>query len=163
LAYNLAGIKDLRLPRDAYASIFLGKITRWNDAKIQAANPGARLPDQDITVVRRADSSGTTFVFTTHLAAISEEWRKTHGVGTTVTWPSSNKFVASPKNDGVAATIRQTPGALGYVEYAFAKFSKLDIALLQNKAGQYVSAGGKGGEGALATAKLPADLRAWIP
>ena len=162
LAYNL-GAKGLKLPRDVYAGIFLGKITKWSDPKIKAANPGASLPDQDITVVRRADSSGTTFVFTTHLAAISDEWKKGPGVGTTVKWPSSDKFVASPKNDGVAATLRQTPGSIGYVEYAFAKFAKLEMAQLQNKAGQFVAPGGKGGEEALASVKLPPDLRAWLP
>src|SRR5262249_43103505 len=92
LAYNVAGVKGLKLTRGAYAGIFLGKITKWSDPKIKAANPGLSLPDQDITVVRRADSSGTTFVFTTHLSAVSEEWRKGPGVGTTVKWPASDKF-----------------------------------------------------------------------
>jgi phosphate transport system substrate-binding protein len=163
LAYNLAGVKGLKLPRDVYPAIFLGKVTKWSDPRIKAANPGVNLPDQDITVVRRADSSGTTFVFTTHLSAVSEEWKKGPGAGTTVKWPSGDKLVASPKNDGVAATIRQTPGAIGYVEYAFGKFSKLEMASLQNKAGQYVAPGGKGGEEALASVKLPPDLRAWLP
>src|SRR5262245_28111027 len=163
LAYNVAGVKGLKLPRDVYAGIFLGKVTKWNDAGIKAANPGVNLPDQGITVVRRADSSGTTFVFTTHLSAISEEWKKGPGTGTTVKWPSSDKFVASPKNDGVAATIRQTPGAIGYIEYAFGKFAKVDMAQIQNKAGQYVAPGGKGGEEALTSVKLPPDLRAWLP
>jgi phosphate transport system substrate-binding protein len=163
LAYNLQGVKALKLPRDAYADMFLGRITKWNDGKLKAANPGADLPDRDITVVRRADSSGTTFVFTTHLATISEEWKKGPGIGTTVRWPESHKFVASPKNDGVAATIRQTPGAIGYVEYAFAKFAKLEMATVQNKAGQFVAAGGPGGPAALASAKLPDNLRAWLP
>jgi phosphate transport system substrate-binding protein len=162
LAYNIPGVKGLKLPRDVYAGIFLGKVTKWSDPKIKAANPGASLPDQDITVVRRADSSGTTFVFTTHLAAVSDEWKKGPGVGTTVKWPGSDKFVASPKNDGVSATIKQTPGAIGYLEYAFAKFAKLEIAQLQNKAGQYVTAGGEGGPAALAGVQLPADLRAWV-
>jgi phosphate transport system substrate-binding protein len=163
LAYNVQGVKDLKLPRDVYPAIFLGKITKWSDPKIKAANPGVTLPDQDITVVRRADSSGTTFVFTTHLSAVSEEWKKGPGAGTTVKWPSSDKFVASPKNDGVAATIRQTPGAVGYIEYAFGKFAKVEMALVQNKAGQFVAPGGKGGEEALASVKLPPDLRAWLP
>ena len=163
LAYNLPGNpKGLKLPRDVYTAIFLGKITKWSDPKIKAANPGVSLPDQDITVVRRADSSGTTFVMTTHLAAISEEWAKGPGVGTTVNWPKSDKFVASPKNDGVSATIKQTPGAIGYLEYAFAKFAKLETALLQNRAGQYVAPGGEGGPAALASVKLPPDLRAWV-
>jgi phosphate transport system substrate-binding protein len=163
LAYNLPGNpKGLKLPRDVYTGIFLGKITKWSDAKLKAANPGVNLPDTDITVVRRADSSGTTFVFTSHLAAVSEEWKKGPGSGTTVNWPKSDKIVASPKNDGVSATIKQTPGAIGYLEFAFAKFAKLEVAQLQNKAGQYVSPGGDGGAAALASVQLPADLRAWV-
>jgi len=163
IGYNLGAVKGLKLPRDVYAAIFLGKITRWSDPRIKAANAGVNLPDQEITVVRRADSSGTTFVFTTHLDAISDEWKKGPGIGTTVKWPASDKFVASPKNDGVAATIRQTPGAIGYLEYAFAKFAKVEMAALQNKAGQFVAPGGKGGEEALASVQLPANLRAWLP
>jgi len=163
LGYNLPGNpKGLKLPRDVYAGIFLGRITKWSDPKIKAANPGVNLPDADITVVRRADSSGTTFVFTSHLSAISEEWKKGPGAGTTVNWPKSDKFVASPKNDGVSATIKQTPGAIGYLEFAFAKFAKLEMAELQNKAGQYVAPGGEGGPAALAGVQLPADLRAWV-
>ena len=163
LAYNLPGHpKGLRLPRDVYAGIFLGKVTKWSDPKLKAANPGVNLPDLDITVVRRADASGTTFVFTQHLSAISEEWKKGPGTGTSVNWPKSDDFVASPKNDGVTATIKQTPGAIGYIEYAFAKFSKMDVAQLQNRAGQYVAPGGPGGPEALASVKLPQDLRAWI-
>lgn len=163
LGYNLPGNpKGLKLPRDVYVGIFLGKITKWSDPKLKAANPGMSLPDTDITVVRRADASGTTFVFTQHLSAISEEWKKGPGAGTTVNWPKSDKFVASPKNDGVTATIKQTPGSIGYIEYAFAKFSKIEMALLQNKAGQYVAPGGPGGPDALASVKLPDDLRAWI-
>ena len=162
LGYNLPGNPKLKLPRDVYAGIFLGKITKWSDAKLKAANPGVTLPDLDITVVRRADASGTTFVFTTHLSTIDEEWKRGPGAGTTVNWPKSDKFVASPKNDGVSATIKQTPGAIGYLEYAFAKFAKVEVAQLQNKAGQYVSAGSEGGPAALAGVQLPADLRAWV-
>jgi phosphate transport system substrate-binding protein len=163
IGYNLPGNpKGLKLPRDVYTGIFLGKITKWNDPKIKAANPGVNLPDLDITVVRRADASGTTFVFTSHLSAVSEEWKKGPGAGTTVNWPKSDKFVASPKNDGVTATIKQTPGAIGYIEYAFARFAKVDMALLQNKAGQYVAPGGEGGPAALASVQLPANMRAWI-
>jgi phosphate transport system substrate-binding protein len=164
LAYNLPGNpKELKLPREVYPAIFLGKITKWNDPKIAAANPTLKLPDTDITVVRRADSSGTTYVFTNHLAAISEEFKKGPGVGNTVNWPSSSKSVAAPKNDGVTATIKQTPGAIGYIEYSFAKLAKIDAALLQNKAGQYVAPGGKGGVEALASVKMPADMIAWLP
>ena len=163
IGYNLPGNpKALKLPRDVYPAIFLGKITKWSDPKLKAANPGVSLPDLDITVARRADSSGTTFVFTSHLSAISEEWKKGPGAGTTVNWPKTDKFVASPKNDGVTATIKQTPGAIGYVEFAFAKFSKIEMAQLQNRAGQFVSPGGEGGPAALASVPLPPDLRAWV-
>lgn len=162
LAYNLPGSpKGLKLPRDVYSNIFLGKITKWNDPKIAAANPGVTLPDLPITVVVRADSSGTTAVFTKHLATINSEFGKVLGEGNTVNWPASDKFIKSPKNDGVTATVRQTPGAIGYIEYAFAKLAKVDYALLENKAGQYVSAG-KGGD-TLAGVKLPEDMIAWLP
>jgi len=162
IGYNLPGVAKLQLPRDVYPLIFLGKITKWNDPKLVAANKGVTLPDLPITVVRRADSSGTTFVFTNHLSAISEEWKKGPGEGTTVNWPSSDKFIASPKNDGVTATIKQTKGAIGYLEYGFAKLSKMDSALLQNKAGNYVAAGSEGGPATLANAKLPPDMRLWL-
>lgn len=162
LAYNVPGVANLRLPRDVYPAIFLGKITKWNDPKIVAANPGAKMPDLQITVVRRADSSGTTFVFTNHLAAINDEWKKGPGIGNTVNWPASDKIVASPKNDGVTATIKQTKGSIGYIEYSYAKLAKVESAALQNRAGQYVAAGGDGGEQALAAAKLPPDMRLWL-
>jgi phosphate transport system substrate-binding protein len=148
LAYNLTGNpKDLRLPRDVYPDIFLGKVTKWNDPRIVAANPDLKLPDLPITVVRRSDSSGTTFVFTKHLAAINEVFAKEVGTGTTVQWPKSEKIVAAPKNDGVTATIKQTPGAIGYIEYGYAKLTKADFALLQNKAGQFILGGHQVGPG----------------
>jgi phosphate transport system substrate-binding protein len=162
LAFNLPGNpKELKLPRDVYSNIFLGKITKWNDPKIAAANPEIKLPDLPITVVRRADSSGTTAVFTMHLAAINPEFKATLGEGNTVNWPASDKFVASPKNDGVTATVRQTPGAIGYIEYGFAKLAKVDFAQLQNKAGQYAAPGN--GAATLAAVKLPEDMVAWLP
>ena len=162
LAYNLPGSpKGLKLPRDVYSNIFLGKITRWNDPKIAAANPDIKLPDLPITVVVRADSSGTTAVFTKHLATINAEFNKVLGEGNTVNWPASDKFIKSPKNDGVTATVRQTPGAIGYIEYGFAKLAKVDFALLQNKAGQYVGPGN--GAEPLAAVKLPDDMIAWLP
>jgi phosphate transport system substrate-binding protein len=99
----------------------------WNDPQIAAANPGLKLPDTPITVVVRADSSGTTAVFTKHLAAINPEFKRL-GEGNTVNWPASDKFIKSPKNDGVTATVRQTPGAIGYIEYGFAKLAKVDFA-----------------------------------
>jgi phosphate transport system substrate-binding protein len=163
LAYNLPGSpKGLKLPHDVYPDIFLGKITRWNDPRIVAANPDLKLPDLPITVVLRSDSSGTTFVFTKHLAAINPTFAKEVGTGTTVQWPKSDKMVAAPKNDGITATIKQTPGAIGYIEYGYAKLTKTDSAILQNKAGNYVAASDKSGAATLATAQLGPDLRGWI-
>ena len=117
LAYNLPDVKELRLPRDVYPEIFTGGITKWSDPRIAAANPGVKIPDLPITVVRRSDSSGTTFVFTQHLSAINPAFKSAVGVGTTVQWPSLPGFVGAPRNDGVTATIMQTPGAIGYIEY----------------------------------------------
>ncbi len=169
LSYNLEGVKELRLPRDIYPEIFMGKITKWNDPKIVAANPGVKLPDQNVTVVARSDSSGTTYVFTGHLSAVSEAFKQSVGHGTTVQWPTS--FVKAPKNDGVTATIKQTPGAIGYIEYTYAMATKQPMAILQNKAGKFVSAGDEAGMAALAGAEFPAkklpdsdvpDLRVWV-
>ena len=169
LSYNLAGVKQLKLPREVYVDIFMGKITKWNDPKIVAANPGVKLPDQNITVVARSDSSGTTYVFTGHLSTISEEFKNTVGHGKTVQWPKS--FVKAPKNDGITATIKQTPGAIGYIEYGYAIATKQPMAALQNKAGKFVAPGDEAGEAALASAEFPSgtlpgsdvpDLRVWI-
>ncbi|MDD4914383.1 MAG: phosphate ABC transporter substrate-binding protein PstS [Methylococcales bacterium] len=163
ISYNLPGNpKGLKLPRDVYPAIFLGKITRWNDDRIQGANPDQKLPDLPITVVRRADSSGTTFVFTSHLSAIDPEWQNGPGAGKTVDWPNSDKFVAAPKNDGVTATIKQTPGAIGYIEYGYAMGARVPMADLQNRAGHYIHPSTESGEEALAATKLPEDLIAWV-
>ena len=163
LAYNVPGVKaGLKLPRDVYPDIFAGKITKWNDPRIQSANPDVQLPDLPITVVRRSDSSGTTFVFTKHLSAISPAFKQEIGSGTTVEWPKSDKNVGAPKNDGVTATIKQTPGAIGYIEYGYAKLTKTPIAELQNKDGKYVAPSAESGAATLAAAKLGPDLRGWI-
>ncbi|MGI6638944.1 MAG: phosphate ABC transporter substrate-binding protein PstS [Desulfobulbus sp.] len=162
LAYNLKDVKELNLPREVYIDIFMGKIKNWNDPKIAAANTGTTMPDQEITVVTRADSSGTNFVFTQHLSAISPEFKEKVGFGNSVNWPSEAKMVKSPKNDGVTATITQTPGAIGYIEYGFAHMSKLPMAVLENKAGKYVAPGGEGGPAALAGAEFPEDMLLWV-
>ncbi len=159
LAYNLDGITNLRLSRDAYAGIFLGEIKSWNDPRIAKVNPGTKLPARDVTVVHRSDGSGTTFVFTQHLAAISEKWKAGPGFATSVNWPVG---VGGRKNDGVAALIAQTPGAIGYIEYAFATSSKVPMAALENKAGKFVESTLKAAENALAAVELPADMRAWV-
>lgn len=171
LTFNLDGIKDLKLPRDVYPEIFSGKITKWNDPKITAANPGTKLPDKDITVVVRADSSGTTYVFTGHLAAINKGFKDTVGHDKAPQWPQSNRIIKSPKNDGITATVKQTPGSIGYIEYGYAKLTGMPSAQLENKAGKFVSPGPESGVAALASAEFPKgnlpgsdipDLRAWI-
>jgi phosphate transport system substrate-binding protein len=163
LSYNLPGDpEELKLPRDVYPDIFLGNITNWSDPRIAEANPDIELPDMPITVVRRSDSSGTTYVFTQHLSAISEEWKNGPGTGKTVQWPQSDKFVAAPKNDGITATIKQTPGAIGYIEYGYAKLTGAKTAMLENKTGNFVAPGGESGKAALATAEMPENLRVWI-
>lgn len=162
LAYNLPGAPELKLPRDVYPEIFLGEIANWNDPKIAAANPGVTLPDLPITVVVRSDSSGTTYNFTNHLAAVSQPFKDGPGAGSSVQWPSSAKFIKAPKNDGVTATILQTPGAIGYVEYGYAKLTGAPMATLQNAAGAYVAAGGEGGQEALAEAAFDDHMRAFV-
>jgi len=161
IAYNLPGIEGLKLPRDVYPEIFLGKITKWNDAKIVAANPGVSLPDTPITVVVRSDKSGTTFGFTGHLSAISPDFKSAVGQGKMVQWPATN-MVKGKKNDGVASAIRQTPGAIGYTEYGFAKLTKLPTACLENQAGKFVCPGPEGGAAALANAVLPENMIVFI-
>ena len=170
LSYNLDGVDQLKLPRDVYPAIFMGKITKWNDPKIAAANPGVKLPDSKITVVVRSDSSGTSYVYTNHLSAISPEFKSMVGAAKSPNWPTTGTLVKAPKNDGVTATIKQTPGAIGYIEYGFAKLTKMPTAILQNQKGKFVAAGGETGAAALATTTFPdanlpgsdvPDLRAW--
>jgi len=157
LAYNLDGTTGLRLPREVYPLIFAGEITRWNDERIAAANPEIELPDRQITVVRRSDSSGTTFVFTKHLSAINETFAKTVGEGTTVPWPSLPSFIGSPRNDGVTATVTQTPGAIGYIEYFFAVSTNTPMAELENASGEFVAPGPDSGQAALASVDYSTD------
>ncbi len=132
ISYNLPGVTDpIKLTREVYPSIFDGTITNWNDPAIAKANPGVTLPDLPITVASRADGSGTTFVFSSHLASISPEFVTKVGKGNKqVKFPG----VAAPRNDGVAALIKQTPGTIGYLEYGYAKSAGLPMATLENKA-----------------------------
>ncbi|MEG3438818.1 phosphate ABC transporter substrate-binding protein PstS [Pannus brasiliensis CCIBt3594] len=162
LAYNLPGVTDLKLPRDVYVGIFDGSIAKWNDPKIAAANPGVKLPDQPITVVHRADGSGTTGVFTKHLSAVSPEWKKSIGEGKTVQWPTKGKFLGGKGNEGVTAAIGQNPGAIGYVEYGYAKNNNIAMAALENKAGKFVVPDDATAAATLESVELPADLRAFI-
>jgi phosphate transport system substrate-binding protein len=159
LAYNLPGVENLKLSREAYVGIFLGKITKWNDPAIAKTNAGVNLPNLAVTVCERSDGSGTNFVFTKHLSAISPEFKDQVGEGTSVTWPTG---VAGKGNDGVTALIKQNKGAIGYVEYGYAKNNKLSFAALQNKAGEFVTATTASGAATLATTQFPANLlRAW--
>lgn len=160
LTYNLKGVTGLKLSRQAYAGIFLGKVTKWNDPLIVKANPGVALPDQPINVVVRADGSGTTFVFTKHLSAISPEFAQNPGVNTLPNWPVGTR---SKGNEGVTASIMTTPGAIGYIEYGYAKSQNLPMALLENKSGSFVAPSTASAQAALATAQFPDDLIAWVP
>ncbi len=162
IAYNLPGVDELRLPRDVYADIFLAEIERWNDPRIAEANEGVDLPDTPITVVVRSDSSGTTFNFTNHLSAISEDFASGPGAGTTVQWPDSNRIVRAPKNDGVTAQVKQNPGGIGYVEYGYAKLTGTPTAILENRAGSFVEPGTEAGSRALATAAFDEHMRAFV-
>jgi phosphate transport system substrate-binding protein len=159
LAYNLPDVTGLKLSRQVYTDILLGKITKWNDPAIAKINPDATLPDTDITVVYRSDGSGTTGVFTKHLSAISPEWSKQIGDGKTVEWPTG---VGAKGNEGVTAQILQTEGSLGYVEYGYAKQQDIATATLENKAGQYVAPSSETAAEALSAATLPENLRAFI-
>ncbi|HEV3272705.1 MAG TPA: phosphate ABC transporter substrate-binding protein PstS [Candidatus Methylacidiphilales bacterium] len=160
LSYNVPGVTGaIQLPRDVYPAIFLGTITKWNDPKIVAANPGVTMPDLPITVAYRADGSGTTFNFTSHLAAISADFKAKVGSGKAVKFPVG---VGGKGNDGVAALIKQTPGTIGYVEYGYAMKTNLPMATLQNQAGKFVAPSPDSGSAALAQVDLPANLRAFV-
>src|SRR5262249_23417445 len=161
LSYNLpAGPKELKLSREAYVGIFLGKITQWSDPAIAQPNPGEKLPDTKITVVTRSDGSGTTFVFTSHLSAISEDWKKGPGAGKSVNFPVG---VAGKGNPGVTALVKQTPGAIGYVEYGYAEHTKRPMATLDNKAGKFVKADVKSEATPISSATMPRNVRPWLP
>jgi phosphate transport system substrate-binding protein len=137
---NLDGFQpgELRITGPVLAEMFMGDITRWNDAKLAALNPGKKLPDQPITVVHRADGSGTTFNWTDYLTTVSPEWSKRVGRGAAVKWPAVSS-IGGKGNEGVAANVNRVKGSIGYVEYAYVKKNKLTFLQLQNKAGKFVS------------------------
>ena len=162
LAYNPEDMPEtLRLSRDAYLGIFMGKITRWDDPKIVADNPDAKLPANEIAVVARQDGSGTTFAFANHLAAVSEEWKKDFGVHKTIGWPGH--VMLANGNDGVAGQIKHSLGAIGYVEYGVAKQVGLGMAALRNKAGNFIEPTATSGLNTLIQTKLPSSLRVYMP
>jgi phosphate transport system substrate-binding protein len=136
---NLDGFKpgELQITGAVLAEIYLGTITRWNDSKIQQLNPGKALPNQEITVVHRADGSGTTFIFTDYLNEVSREWADRVGKGAAVKWPAKTS-VGGKGNEGVAANVARVKGSIGYVEYAYAKKNKIPHMKMQNRDGRYV-------------------------
>ena len=135
---NVKGLQpgQLKLTGALLADIYLGKITKWNDPAIAKINAGVTLPNQAIAVVHRSDGSGTTFIFADYLAKVNPEWKTKVGVNTSLEWPTG---LGGKGNEGVAATVTRTDGAIGYVEYAYAKQNKMNYALLQNSAGQFVA------------------------
>lgn len=135
---NLPGIEanQLKLTGELLAEIYQGKVTKWNDPKVAQLNPGVTLPNLEIAPVYRADGSGTSFVFTSYLSAVSPEWKSRVGASTSVKWPEG---AGARGNDGVSATVRNTRGAIGYVENAYATLNKLATAQLRNKAGNWVT------------------------
>jgi phosphate transport system substrate-binding protein len=157
-AYNLPNVQNLKLSTQAYCGIAEGKITKWNDPAIASANPGVNLPGDSINFVHRSDGSGTTFQFTTHLKAACPGW--TAGAAKSIQWPTGT---GAKGNEGVTAQIQQTQGAVGYVEYAYAKQNGLTMATLQNKAGNYVAPSPEAGSKAFEGATLPADFALTVP
>jgi phosphate transport system substrate-binding protein len=136
ITYNIPGLQQpLRLSGEVLAGIYLGKITNWQDPAIAQDNPGVSLPKQQIAVAHRADGSGTTAIFTTYLAAVSPDWAKQVGAGTAVNWPLG---LGGKGSEGVTGQVRQSPGAIGYVELTYAQQNKLPVAQIKNKAGNYV-------------------------
>src|SRR5256885_5674871 len=156
LTYNLAGNSSLKLDGDTVAGIYLGQIKKWNDPKITTLNPGAKLPDQDIVVVHRSDGSGTTFIFTDYLSKISPEWKQKAGNNTSVNWPTG---IGGKGNEGVSGQVKQTPGAIGYVELIYAIQNKMPYAEVKNAEGEFVKPTIDSVTAALATANIPDDFR----
>jgi phosphate transport system substrate-binding protein len=135
--YNLAGVPEpVRFTQDVLADIYLGKITRWNDVRLRAVNPGTTLPDVQIVVVHRSDGSGTTYIWTDYLTTVSPEWASTVGRGRAVNWPVG---IGGRGNEGVAATVSQTPGAIGYVELGYAMINKMPVGAVRNRFGNFVT------------------------
>jgi phosphate transport system substrate-binding protein len=162
LAYNLPELQDdLKLTRAALGGIFLGEITRWDDPKLVATNPGLKNAAMTIALVVRRDASGTTYALANHLSAISEEWRGRFGAAQLVDWPGEAMRVDG--NAGVAGRIKQSLGSIGYVELGFARRLGLTTARLENRAGRFIRATVQSGRAALGAARLPDNLRLFLP
>ena len=162
ITYNLQGItQPLRFSPDVIADIFLGKIKKWDDARIKQDNAGVNLPSADITVVHRSDGSGTSAVFTDYLSKVSPEWKEKVGAGTSPNWPVG---IGGKGNEGVTGQVKQTPNTIGYVELAYAVQNKLPVALIKNKSGNFVEPSLEAVTAAAAesVATTPEDLRVSI-
>jgi phosphate transport system substrate-binding protein len=135
VTYNLAGNPKLKFTPNIIADVFLGKIKKWNDARIKTLNAGINLPDTDITVVHRSDGSGTTFIFSSYLSKVSQEWKDSVGAGPSLNWPIG---LGGKGNPGVAGLVQQTPGSLGYVELIYALQNKMPYGIVKNKTGNFI-------------------------
>jgi phosphate transport system substrate-binding protein len=136
VTYNLEGNPVLKLTGDIIADIYMGKIKKWNDERMMKINPEVKLPDRNITVIHRSDGSGTTFIWTDYLSKVSEDWKKNVGNAISVNWPAG---LGAKGNEGVSGLVKQTPGAIGYVELIYAMQNKMVMASLQNKAGNFIT------------------------
>ncbi len=157
MAYNLPGVeKGLKLSPEVIGDIFLGKITQWSDAKIAAANPGLSIPDMPIIVAHRSDGSGTTFIFVDYLSSVSGAWKLQVGKGTSVNWPVG---LGGKGNEGVAGLIKQSPGAIGYVELSYAEKNNLAFAFVQNQSGNFIEPTLDSTSKAAEGVTIPSDFR----
>ena len=156
ITYNLPGNPKLKLDGDAIVNIYMGNITKWNDPKIAALNPGVDLPDLPVIVVHRSDGSGTTYIFVDYLSSISPVWADSVGKGTSVKWPVG---LGGKGNEGVAGQVKQLSGAVGYVELIYAKQNQMPYADVKNAAGNFITPSLDSVTAALATAKIPDDFR----
>jgi phosphate transport system substrate-binding protein len=155
LAYNLPGVTKLKLDSATLANIFLGKIKKWNDSALKSLNPGVNLPATAIQTVHRSDSSGTTNAFTSYLASVNANWKAGPGVGKTVKWIGG---VGGSGNAGVAAVVKQTKGAIGYVELAYATQNKMTVAAMKNKSGKFITPSLASTTAAAQGIKIPANF-----
>ena len=158
LTYNLPGNPKLKFSANVIADIFLGKITQWSDPKIAADNPGVSLPDLAIAVIHRSDGSGTTYIFSDYLSKISPQWKASPGTGKSLNWPAG---LGAKGNPGVAGLIKQLPGSFGYVELIYATQTRMPVASIKNKSGNYVEPT-IASTSAAADINMPADTRASI-
>lgn len=160
VVYNVSGASaGLNLTGEILADIYLGTITQWNDPRIVEINPGVNLPDLTIAVARRSDGSGTTFTFSDYLSNVSESWKETVGMGNALRWPVG---LGAKGNEGVAGLVSQLPGAIGYVEQAYAEQNNLAQAAIKNKAGNYIIPSLEGASLAAAGVEMPEDYRVSI-